>query len=79
LKFVAKIARLLSLCVVVAGVRGKHTAVKSAVGPIGVWLIERPKVNIAGVKKAKKKIKFVKNVVRNALESKNAWLIGLQH
>jgi hypothetical protein len=43
------------LCVVVAGLRGKHIAVKSAVVPIGVWLIERPKVNIAGVKKAKKK------------------------
>jgi hypothetical protein len=79
LKFVAKIAKLLSLCVVVAVLRGKHTAVKSAVVPIGVWLIERPKVNIAGVKKAKKKIKFMKNVVGSGLESKKVWLIGLQH
>jgi hypothetical protein len=79
LKFVAKIAKLLSLCVVVAGLREKYTAVKSAGVLIGIWLIERPKVNIAKVKKAKKKIKILKNFAGSALESKTAWLIGVQH
>jgi hypothetical protein len=79
LRFVANIAEKRSLCVVVAEIRAKHTAVISAGVTISVWLIEKARVNTAKVKKAKKKIKLMKEGVGRSFGSKKAWLIGLQH
>jgi hypothetical protein len=79
LSFVAKIAKKLSLFVVVAGIRDKHTAVKSAGVTISVWLIEKTRVNTVRVRKVKKKIKSMKESVGKSLKSKKAWLIGVQH